>query len=95
LSSLLPTIKNARASWFGGDGSSWSCCQPDAYRATTVVSLKARSPAVDGKPIGGRPLKWQRSSGVLNQALSNGAKLTEVHAEYIITYRSGERRASG
>lgn len=74
---------------FGGDGSTEVASMDAAYVASDI-SLKGVF-AVDGKTLSAAVvnLGGKDQVVVLNQALSNGAKLTEVHAEYIMISRAG------
>ena len=74
---------------FGGDGSSGVASMDAAYVANDI-SLKGVF-AVDGKTLSAAVvnLGGKDQVVVLNQALANGAKLTEVHAEYIMISRAG------
>jgi len=74
---------------FGGDGST-TIANTDAPIAISDISLKGVF-AVDGKTLSAAVvnLGGKDQVVVLNQALPNGAKLTEVHADYIMISRSG------
>lgn len=74
---------------FGGDGST-TLANTDAPITISDISLKGVF-AVDGKTLSAAVvnLGGKDQVVVLNQALPNGAKLTEVHADYIMVSRSG------
>ncbi len=81
--------KNKARQLFGGDGSS-SAIGNNAPATQSDITLKGVF-AVDGKTLSAAVVNLGGKDQVvtLNQELSNGAKLTEVHADYIVVSRAG------
>ena len=74
---------------FGGDGTA-SIGSSDTGTAASDISLKGVF-AVDGKTLSAAVVNLGGKDRVawLNEELTNGVKLTEVHADYILVSRAG------